>query len=187
MKFKGIFGRLIWGCQKRKLKNVGNNSSVGRIISLVNPQYIEIGDGFRAGRNIKLQVWTEFNKIRLQSEHRLRIGNNVAIMDGCQISCAGTITIGDGTLLGDNVFITDNYHGRVELDKLDIPPHMRNLYVKGSVQIGRNVWLGRNVCVMPGVVIGDGTIIGANAVVTKDIPNKAVAVGVPAKVIKTIS
>ena len=44
--------------------------------------------------------------------------------------------------------------------------------------------MGRNVCVMPNVVIGDGAVIGANAVVTKNIPAYAIAVGNPAKVIK---
>ena len=50
--------------------------------------------------------------------------------------------------------------------------------------IGNDVWTGRNVTIMAGVRIGNGAIIGAGAVVTKDIPDYAIAVGVPAKVIK---
>lgn len=50
--------------------------------------------------------------------------------------------------------------------------------------IGNDVWTGRNVTIMSGVKIGNGAIIGSGAVVTKDIPDYAVAVGVPAKVIK---
>ena len=53
--------------------------------------------------------------------------------------------------------------------------------------IGKNVWIGRNVSIMPNVNIGDGAIIGANAVVTHDIPAKSVAVGIPARVVKSIS
>jgi len=53
-----------------------------------------------------------------------------------------------------------------------------------SVIIGNDVWIGSRVSVLPGVKIGDGAVIGAGAVVTKDIPPYAIAVGVPAKVIK---
>lgn len=53
-----------------------------------------------------------------------------------------------------------------------------------KVIIGNNVWMGYNVCVKEGVTIGDGAVIGAKSLVTKDIPPYAVAVGIPAKVIK---
>ncbi len=52
------------------------------------------------------------------------------------------------------------------------------------VEIGHDVWLGHGVVVMPGIKIGTGAVVGSGAVVTKDIPPYAVAVGVPAKVIK---
>ncbi|WP_053074966.1 CatB-related O-acetyltransferase [Ornithinibacillus californiensis] len=51
-------------------------------------------------------------------------------------------------------------------------------------KIGNDVWCGANVVVLQGVNIGDGAVIGANAVVTKDIPDYAIAVGIPARVIK---
>lgn len=51
-------------------------------------------------------------------------------------------------------------------------------------EIGNDVWCGANVVIMQGVNIGDGAVLGANAVVTHDIPDYAVAVGIPAKVIK---
>lgn len=54
------------------------------------------------------------------------------------------------------------------------------------ITIGNNVYIGMGAYIMPGVSIGDNTIIGACAVVTHDIPSNSVAVGIPAKVIKTI-
>lgn len=86
-----------------------------------------------------------------------------------------------------DTFITDNSHGEnISINELNISPHERNIFSKGTVIIGDNVWTGKNVCIMPNVKIGNGAIIGANSVVTHNIPPYSVAVGSPAKVIKTI-
>ena len=59
------------------------------------------------------------------------------------------------------------------------------LLVEGRFAIiGNDVWIGARVIVLPGVTIGNHVIIGAGAVVTKDIPDYAIAGGVPAKVIR---
>ena len=55
-----------------------------------------------------------------------------------------------------------------------------------EIRIGNDVWLGANVTILPGVTIGDNVIVGAGAVVTKDIPDNSLAVGVPARVVKEI-
>lgn len=52
--------------------------------------------------------------------------------------------------------------------------------------IGRNVWTGSHATVLGGVTVGDNAVIGAGAVVTKNVPENAVAGGVPAKIIKRI-
>ncbi|TGS89808.1 sugar O-acetyltransferase, partial [bacterium M00.F.Ca.ET.177.01.1.1] len=54
------------------------------------------------------------------------------------------------------------------------------------IHIGDNVWIGANVIVLPGVTIGNGTVIGAGSIVSKDVPENVVAIGSPAKPIKTI-
>ena len=149
-------------------------------------QCIQMGDDFHAGKECCLQSWQNYNGKKTQYNPVLILGNNVSLMSNCQISCMNRIVIGDGCLLGDNVFITDNYHGSNSLSELEVPPISRDLFSKGTVSIGNNVWLGRNVCVMPGVTIGDGVIIGANAVVTHDIPSNSIAAGIPAKVIRNI-
>ncbi|MDY5243429.1 MAG: acyltransferase, partial [Eubacterium sp.] len=119
---------------------------------------------------------------------KLIIKNNVSITDRCIISAANRIEIGNGCLLGRDTFITDNSHGEnISINELNISPHERNIFSKGTVIIGDNVWTGKNVCIMPNVKIGNGAIIGANSVVTHNIPPYSVAVGSPAKVIKTIN
>ena len=52
--------------------------------------------------------------------------------------------------------------------------------------IGNNVWVGTKATILQGVTIGDNAVIGANAVVTRDIPANSIAVGAPARVVKTL-
>tara|TARA_R110002012_G_scaffold34820_8_gene100066 strand:- start:9285 stop:9788 length:504 start_codon:yes stop_codon:yes gene_type:complete len=54
------------------------------------------------------------------------------------------------------------------------------------IKIGNNVFIGYGAIIMPGVVIGDNVVIGAKSLVSRDIPSNSVAVGTPARVIKTI-
>jgi acetyltransferase-like isoleucine patch superfamily enzyme len=55
------------------------------------------------------------------------------------------------------------------------------------VAIGRNSWLGQNAVVLPGVTIGEHCVIGANSVVNRSIPDFSIAVGTPARVVKTFN
>lgn len=90
------------------------------------------------------------------------------------------IYIGDGTLIAPNVVIATAGH--------PVLPVLRAkaLQFNMPVHIGKNCWLGAGVIVLPGVTIGDNTVVGAGAVVTKDLPANVVAVGNPARVLRTI-
>lgn len=88
--------------------------------------------------------------------------------------------------LGENVYITDGvkfitHDGGTLLYRKQIP----DLEVTKPIVVGNDVYFGNNVIVLPGVTIGNNVVVGAGAVVTKDIPDNSLAVGVPAKVIKT--
>lgn len=181
-----IVSKLEWMIKCKKLKRYGRHCHVGYNLVLKNSHCISVGDNFSAGKNLTMEVWQEYRGTNVNKTAEIIVGDNVSIMDDCQFSAALGINIGNGTLLGNNVFITDNFHGKISFDELKIPPANRELYLKGKVKVGNNVWIGRNVCIMPNVTIGDGAIIGANAVVTKNIPANCVAVGIPAKVIKVL-
>lgn len=175
-----------WNASKKALLTCGKKSAMGTDFTLKGAKYISIGDNSFCGKNGILAVYDDYRGIKTGYTPALMIGSNVTMMDNCQISCANKIEVGSGTLIGDNVFITDNYHGEICSEELIIPPIERKLGIKGAVIIGQNVWIGRNVCILPGVSIGNGAIIGANAVVTKNIPDNCVAAGAPAKVLREI-
>lgn len=180
-----IAKQIEWNYYKKRLANIGKNSQIGQNFSIINPDGISIGDNFSGGCDIALWSW---NAVNIKGDDcKLIIKNNVSITDRCIISAANRIEIGNGCLLGRDTFITDNSHGEnISINELNISPHERNIFSKGTVIIGDNVWTGKNVCIMPNVKIGNGAIIGANSVVTHNIPPYSVAVGSPAKVVKTI-
>ncbi len=180
------FNRVRWLLYAKTLKKIGVNSHVGSGFSVIGAVYISIGDHFIAGKNLQLHAFDGYKGNMFDSKPELVIGNHVTITDRCYISCAKQIEIGDGVLFGPNVFVGDNFHGSISMEEIEIPPNERQLFRKGNIKIGKNVWIGRNVCVMPGVSIGDNCIIGANAVVTHDIPVDSVAAGIPAEVIRKL-
>lgn len=88
--------------------------------------------------------------------------------------------------LGSNVHITNGvkfitHDGGTLLFRDQVP----DLEITKPIVVGDNVYFGNNVIVLPGVTIGNNVVIGAGAVVSKDIPDNSVSVGVPARVIKT--
>ncbi|CAO1626972.1 unnamed protein product [Jaminaea pallidilutea] len=99
---------------------------------------------------------------------------NTVILD-----CA-EVRIGTGVLFGPNVSIYCGTHTSA------LPERQAGKERALPVSIGRDSWIGGNVCIMAGITIGRGCTIGAGSVVTRDIPDFSVAVGTPAKVIKTL-
>lgn len=110
---------------------------------------------------------------------RLVIGDQVSINQGCFIICRQSIEIGADTRIGEYVSIRDNDHGWRDPNT----PIRLQGFITAPVIIGCDVWIGRGAVILKGVTVGDGAVIGAGAIVTKDVPQYAVAVGVPARVI----
>ena len=110
----------------------------------------------------------------------LKIGNNSGVGINCEVY--GPVTIGDNVMMGPEVVI---YTGGHKHDRTDVPMMQQGSNDPRPVVIGNDVWIGRRAIILPGVTIGDGVIIGAGAVVTKSIEPYMVAVGVPAKAIKS--
>lgn len=113
--------------------------------------------------------------------YNISIGDNFICNYNCVMLDVVPITIGDNVQIAPNVTITTAGH--------PIHPETRaTQYEYGkSVSIGNDVWLGAGVIINPGVSIGDGAVIGSGSVVTRDIPPMVVAVGVPCRVLRSIT
>jgi acetyltransferase-like isoleucine patch superfamily enzyme len=111
----------------------------------------------------------------------IEIGDNVGINDHCYITSVSHVCIGDDVSIAEFVSVRDFDHG---FEGVDEP--IRKQPLKASpIRIERGVWIGRGVMITRGVTIGEECVIGANSVVTRDIPPYSVAVGVPARVIRS--
>ncbi len=108
----------------------------------------------------------------------IHIGENVFINMGCKMQDQGGIYIGNDVLIGHNVVFATLNH--------DENPEIRAALHPKPIHVKDKVWIGANATILAGVTIGEGAIVAAGAVVTKDVPDKMVVGGVPAKIIKTI-
>lgn len=144
------------------------------------PQYISIGRDTKFSRDCIVEC------LSVSTRPQLTIGDNCVFGDYSHVTSVEKIVIGNNLLTGRFVLITDNCHGRTtDSAELDLPPVDRNI-TSSPVVIGNNVWIGDRVAILSGVTIGDGAVIAANAVVTRDVPSKAIVAGVPAQVIRIV-
>ena len=131
-------------------------------------QYSVVFEGAIIGNNCNVCAHTLI-------ESDVIMGDNVTIKSG--------VYLWDGTRLGDNVFVgpnatfTNDMHPRSKV----FPAKFMGISVMEGASIGANA------TILPGVTIGKSAMVGAGAVVTKDVPNQAVVVGNPAKIIRYIS
>ncbi len=99
------------------------------------------------------------------------IGDDVFFNNYCSLNANDNITIGDGTLFGENVKIYDHNHC---YQNTEIPIKKQG-FTSSPVSIGKHCWIGSNVVILKGVTVGDYCVIGAGCVIYKDIqPNSIV-------------
>lgn len=107
---------------------------------------------------------------------RLEIGDRTVLNYGVDIAAVKLVRIGADCMLGTHVSILDNdFH---ELTARGRMPESR------AVVIGDGVWIGNRSMILPGVTIGNGAAVGAGSVVMTDVPERSLALGNPARVIK---
>lgn len=145
-----------WLC-KKKFKSFGYNSSV------------------RTG-------------VYVVASNRIDIGNYVTLRPGTMLHADPRVN-GAGIIIEDKVLIGSSVHIYVDThsyDNVNIPIYDQGFYPSKRVLLERGCWIGANVVILPGVTIGKNSVVGAGSIVTKSVPANSIAVGNPAKVIKTL-
>ncbi|PPS43119.1 DapH/DapD/GlmU-related protein [Chroococcidiopsis sp. TS-821] len=132
---------------------------------------VEIGNSVRIHQDVCIETGAGGS---------VAIGAETGIQPRCQLSAyKAPIHIGRGVMIAPNCAFYPYDHGIAPHEPIKNQP----LQTKGGITIDDDAWLGYGVIVLDGVRIGKGAVVGAGAVVTKDIPDGAIAVGSPARVI----
>ena len=117
----------------------------------------------------------------VESRGRIQVGDRTVFGHHCTLASDEEIVIGRDCLIAELVSIRDHDHAFSANDAAIIDQGRST----SPVRIGDNVWIGGKVTITKGVTIGSGSVVGAHAVVTDDLPEGSVAVGIPARVIRT--
>ncbi|TAE58515.1 MAG: acyltransferase [Nostocales cyanobacterium] len=198
----GDIPKIAFGPQLRRLlyRNLfavmGKQVYIQHGVEFINTSAIEIGHGTHIFKDVRLDAKGHPN-------NRIYLGNQVALERNVDIGCLKDtyIYIGDETFIAPNVCIAGP--GNIRIGKQCMIASHSGIYANShnfadtsipikdqgttcqGIVIEDDCWLGHGVTVLDGVTIGKGSVIGAGAVVNRDIPPYSIAVGIPAKVIKS--
>lgn len=164
----------------RRFRAFGEASAICFPISaLFGERYISIGAGTVIGPHVSLSAGVSPAQ-ELGDRDIVTIGDRSLIGRGSGIVAHERVTIGNDVFTGHHVYITDANHGYEDPDE----PIGQQFAASEPVSIGDGSWLGHGTIVLPGARIGRHVVVGAGSVVTDDLPDRSVAVGNPARVIR---
>jgi acetyltransferase-like isoleucine patch superfamily enzyme len=168
-----------WGA-RRAFHRLGPRSLLELPIRLWGEAHIDIGADVFLGSHCWLQV--------ISGDERgagpvISIGDGTSISGFCTVTAARSVVIEARVLMARYVYISDHTHAR---DSQETAIKDQGIAGVAPVRVCEGAWLGQGVVICPGVTIGRNAIVGANSVVRDDVPDFAVAVGAPARVIRGV-
>jgi len=183
-------------CFRPLLGGLGRGTVFGRNVVLRHPGKIVIGENVVIDDNVVLDAKGAGNA-------GIAIGDGAMISRNSVLSCkGGDIVLGRGSKIGINCLVHSESRveiapdvtiaaycyllagGNHEFDRIDLPVLDQPSFHKGGVSVGTGSWLAARVTVLDGAAIGKGVVVGAGAVVRDALPDYAIAVGTPARVIR---
>jgi acetyltransferase-like isoleucine patch superfamily enzyme len=171
--------KLLWEPMVRaRFHHVGKRVHVSGLPYVLGHARISIGDGCNIS---KFTV----SSGRFVDEPELTIGKRCTIGYGTSFSVNQLVWLGDHVSIAGHCFIADSDGHPVELERRVQEQHLTAADIR-PVRIEDHVWLGRNAHVLKGVTVGRGAVVASGSVVTSDVPPGALAMGVPARMIKSL-
>lgn len=182
---KALFASLLGGC--------GRNVIFGQNVVLRHPHKIRIGDNVviddnclvdakgdgNRGITIGSGVFVGRNSILSCKNGDIEVADGANIGFNCEVFSASRVTIGRDALLAAYCYVIGGDHDFSDPAAAVLTQGRRS----SGVTIGAGAWLGAGVKILDGVTIGDRAIVGAGAVVREPVPEGAIAVGIPARVV----
>ncbi|MES2339677.1 MAG: acyltransferase [Pseudomonadota bacterium] len=169
-----LFYRLL-GRVFRAFAAFGRGVRLERPLHIVGARHIHFGD------RVAVQNGAYLNAATLRgSVPAIVFGNDAQIGHHVHIVCSDRVEIAERVLMADRVFIADCGHAYADPRRAIVDQELVQL---APVMIGAGSWIGENACII-GCRIGENCVIAANSVVTRDIPDRTVAAGAPARPIR---
>lgn len=128
---------------------------------------IVFAGAFRYGRRFHMR---RAFQLTVENGAKVTIGDDVFFNDFCALHARAGITIGDGTIFGENVRVYDHNHRFADPST----PIKEQGYSEAPVAIGSHCWIGSNVTILKGVTIGDNVVVGAGCVIAQDVPSDVI-------------
>ncbi len=149
-------------------------AQVGARVRVWGQPSIEAYGRMIIGERVRLVSTIATTELVAGEHGTLEIGESAFINYGCSIAASQLVRIGPRCNIGTYVIMMDNDFHRLEPERRDERPESKPIILE------ENVWLGARVIVLRGVTIGAGSVV------TRDVPPRSVAVGLPARVIRTL-
>lgn len=139
-----------------------------------------IGDNFHTGQGVSIREDNVIgNNVSIGTNSVLEFGNRIGDYSRIHSNCfMEMVTIGKHVFIGPNVVFTDDPH------PMGCPKYKE---CKGGAIVEDLARIGANATILPGIRIGKNSLIGAGSVVVDDVPENAVVIGNPARVVKTVN
>jgi len=157
----------------------GRGSRLEPASKLLFPNLVRVGDHV----HICSHAWFNAKDDRGDGQPTLHIGDRAYLGRFVQINAWREVRIEHDVLIGDRVFISDADH---LYRNAELPIGQQGDAFVGPVTLRSGCWIGIGAVILPGVTVGHNAVVAANAVVTRDVPDRTVVGGIPAKIIKHI-